>query len=114
MSKTEGEWAELVRGWRASRQSAREFARARGFSDAALRYWAGRLERRPAASRASLAETPMRVSKLARVVRPGELPPPQTAGAEVLVQIGKAAIAVRPGFDPALLRDVLRVLAEAG
>jgi len=113
MSKTEAEWTELVRGWRASRQSAREFARTRGITDSALRYWATRLERVGARSRAPVAAAPVPGSSLARVVRPGELPAALASDA-MLIHVGKGSVAVRPGFDPGLLRDVLRVLIEAG
>jgi hypothetical protein len=120
MTMTETEWTVVVRAWRASRQSAREFARTRVFTDSALRYWALRLERQGVPTKASVSAqprvgtaTPVGVSSLARVVRPGELPAGATDAA-LLVHVGKVSVAVRRGFDPVLLRDVLRALGEAG
>jgi hypothetical protein len=111
------DWAKLVREWRGSGDSAREFARAHGVTDTALRYWGGRLGRSTAASGARQVERSagqaLSLPALARVVRPGEPWPAKEDGA-IMVVVGNVAVAVRPGFDPALLREVVRTLAEAG
>ena len=120
MTLKRAEWERLVGQWRGSRQTARQFAAAHGVTDTALRYWANRLaaeedeQEMPgvrAAGRAS--RSPSSSPPLARVVRAGEAPPAQGAG-RVTVIIGKAAIAVEPGFDDAHLRAVVRALSEVG
>lgn len=118
MTMSQTEWAELVAKWRASRQSAREFAIAHGVADSALRYWAGRLtrERPKAAPRARSAARPAGSvppsPPLARVVRPGEAPP--AGRARLTVVVGKATVVVEPGFDASHLREVVRALSEVG
>lgn len=120
MTLSESEWAELVAEWRASGQTAREFAAAHGVADSALRYWSGRLGsgKRPggtARPRAGGARpgAPSSSSSFARVVRPGEAPPAKAEGRITLV-VGRVSIVVEPGFDGAHLREVVRALSEAG
>ena len=120
MTLKRADWAKLVAEWRGSHQSARQFAAARGVTDTALRYWAGRLadesdERgAPAGRTARRAERSASVSPpLARVIRPGEAPPAE-GGGRIMVVVGQASIVVEPGFDGAHLRDVVRALSEAG
>lgn len=121
MTLSEGDWAELVEEWRASRQTARAFAAAHGVTDSALRYWAGRLTREKQPK--STAPTRPRgrppvatmAPPLARVVRPGETPPPPpNADGRITIVVGKVSIVVECGFDGAHLREVVRVLSEAG
>lgn len=120
MTLKRGEWAKLVAEWRGSQQSARQFAAARGVTDTALRYWAGRLaerddERGAPAGRPvrHVTRSPSVSPPLARVVRPGETPTPES-GARVVVVVGKASIVVESGFDGAHLRDVVHALSEGG
>ncbi len=120
MTLRRDEWEKLVGQWRASRQSARQFAAAHGVTDTALRYWANRLvdeederEVPTAQARGRAARAASTSPPLARVVRPGEAPPAQDAG-RVVVMIGKASIVVEPGFDGAHLRAVVRALREVG
>jgi hypothetical protein len=95
-------WSERVRAWRASGQTAPEFAQGRGFEASTLRYWASRLGRDGAAA----AESPPRRVRLLRVT-----PAPSRAATEpVVVSVGAARIEVRAGFDRALLREVVDAL----
>ena len=116
---SETEWAELVAEWRASGQTAREFAAAHGVADSALRYWSGRLgpekrRMRPSRPRAGArAPGATAAPSFARVIRPGEAPPAKTEGRITLV-VGKVSIVVEPGFDGAQLREVVRALSEVG
>ena len=112
----EARWGELVRGWRASGQTARAFAMSRGVSDSSLRWWEKQLAKRssveaPPSSGAHLAKPATRSPSLARVVRPGEAVMDKDAGIELVV--GEIVIAVRRGFDRTLLREVVQALAEA-
>jgi hypothetical protein len=125
MAMTRAEWEELVEEWRVSGQSARQFAKAHGIVDTALRYWANRLgdddphgrdggaKARGAARPRKLGSTaPAVTPTLAQVVRPGEMP--TEAPGRVTLTVGKATIAVEPGFDEPHLRAVVRALSEVG
>lgn len=110
------EWERLVAKWRASGQTARQFAESHGVKDSALRYWGARLADEARQAEMAVGRRAPRASStpaLARVVRVGE-PPPETATGRVLIVIGKAFIVVEPGFDGGHLRDVVRALGEAG
>lgn len=120
MTLSEGDWAELVEEWRASRQTARAFAAGHGVTDSALRYWAGRLARgkqpKSTAPTRPVGRPPAATATappLARVVRPGEALPPNADG-RITVVVGEVSIVVERGFDGAHLREVVRVLSEGG
>jgi len=105
MTATEAKWAERVRRWRASGKTAPEFARGQGFESSTLRYWASRLKQLPQ----SLSKPVPRVRML-RVRRM-----PRRADVEsMVVAVGAARVEVRPGFDGALLREVVEALAIEG
>jgi transposase-like protein len=124
MAMTRAEWEELVEEWRVSGQSARQFAKAHGIADTALRYWANRLgddeqpgreggaKRRGAARPRRLTSAGPAAPTLAQVVRPGETPT-ETHG-RVTLTVGKAKIVVEAGFDEGHLRAVVRALNEVG
>lgn len=108
---TEHAWRQMVVEWRNGTQSARAFALARGVAETAFRYWVRKMggrrgQVRPAPVVSEKAEP--RAPALARVVRPV----PQAKPARVMVMVGRAMIAVEPGFDAAHLRDVVRALGE--
>jgi len=88
-------WAKRVSAWRSSGQTADAFASGRGFAGGTLRWWASRLARRPPA--------------LVRVVAAPSLSAPS-----VELEVGGICVRVRPGFDGALLGQVLDVLAARG
>lgn len=114
----EARWGEHVRAWRASGQTARAFAISRGISDSSLRWWEKQLAKRSAAnapppsSVARPSKPTTRSPSLARVVRPGEAVADDDDAGIALV-VGEITIAVRRGFDRALLREVVQALAEA-
>lgn len=113
---SQAEWAELVEEWRASGQSAREFARSHAVADSALRYWSARLDREKpprSTTRSRPAGRPARETTaptLARVVRAADAPAAQAG--RVAVVVGEAMVVVERGFDGAHLRDVVRALSE--
>ena len=88
-------WAQRVAEWRASGQTAHEFASGRGFAGSTLRWWSSRLGR----------QTPGFV----RVVAASDAP--RGAGS-IELEVGKVRVHVRAGFDRALLAEVLEVLRE--
>jgi hypothetical protein len=98
MRATASDWAERVRAWRDSGQSALEFARGKGFSDKSLRWWAGEFARRSVRGPAVT---------MARVVQRRD-----DEALAVTIAVGSVTIAVRRGFDPELLRAVIDALAR--
>ena len=94
-------WRARVRAWEASDLSVAEFARRHGLSASALRYWTSR-RKRPVAP------------QFLRLVPKAPTAPPAAATPPLVLEVGAARVLVAPGFDPALLRDVVRTLAEAG
>lgn len=105
MTETETKWSERVREWKASGKPAKEYAEGREFKASTLVYWASCLRRGTgAASRPKKREPHVR---MVRVV-PGSARPDET----IVVAVGAARVAVRAGFDHALLRQVIRALGD--
>lgn len=90
-------WTERVVAWRASGETVAEFAAGKGFAASTLKCWAGRLRRKDR-------------RKFVPVVR---RPRAVLAPTELLIEIGGARVRVAPGFDAALLADVVRALGGA-
>jgi hypothetical protein len=97
---TESLWAERVRAWRASGEPVAKFVQGRGDSASALRAWAQRL---------GPAEPSPR---FLRVV-PSKPAPVAGGSSELVLEVGAVRVRIAPGFDPALLADVLRALGGA-
>ncbi len=94
---TRGEWAERVRRWRASGLTARQFSRREGLNPRTLSWWASILR-----DEAPKLATFVDVTALVAL-------PPRTAALEVVVRDG-VTVRVGPGFDAALLREVVAAL----
>jgi hypothetical protein len=105
MTATESKWAERVREWKAGKRTAQEFAEGQGFKASTLTYWASRLRQSTVPS-AAPAKRPRRV----RMVQVTRAP---RGDDTVVVVVGAARVVVRPGFDGALLREVVRALGGA-
>lgn len=86
-------WAKRVAAWRASGQTATEFASRGGFHGRTLRWWAWRLRDRG--------------SGFVRVVR-GVGPPARESAIEL--EVSGVRVLVRAGFDRGALGDVLAVV----
>ncbi|HEU4322807.1 MAG TPA: hypothetical protein VFS21_06620 [Roseiflexaceae bacterium] len=97
---TESLWAERVRAWRASGEPVAHFVRGRGDSASALRSWAQRLGPTEPSPR------------FVRVV-PSKPGPAAGGSSELVLEVGAVRVRIAPGFDPALLADVLRALGGA-
>jgi hypothetical protein len=95
---TKEKWTERVRAWRASGQDASAFAAGKEFEASTLRWWASRLGRE---------ERP----RIVAVVRRARSP--VTPG-DIVVEVGGARVRVTPGFDGALLAEVVRALSLGG
>lgn len=94
------EWAERVRGWREAGVSAEGYARGKGYSGSALRMWGGRLSAR------SETTNPRIVALLPRPSTPA-------ASGEVILEVGTVRLRVGPGFNHALLTEVIAVVGAA-
>jgi hypothetical protein len=105
MTENETKWSERVREWRASGQKAKAFAEGREFKASTLVYWASCLRQ----GRIGDARPRKRQSRvrMARVV-----PKSRRPDDAIVVTVGAARVTVRPGFDGALLRQVVRALGE--
>jgi hypothetical protein len=102
-------WARRVTEWKASGLSSPAFCEGKPFSAGGLRHMAHRLGHGRRQDRPSV-----RVARVVRVPEPSSLHGERSsAGAapELVLDIGAARIAVRPGFDRATLAAVLEVLA---
>ena len=107
------EWASRVQQWRQSGQTARDFARARGFNHNTLTHWAWRL----GAGKRLPARSPARKQSPAREGRPGK----QAAFIEIMSQTiadgrfelelaGGRVLRIPPRFDAESLVQLVRVL----
>jgi hypothetical protein len=116
MTRTEAKWAERVREWRASGETAERFAEGRQFEASTLRYWASRLKlsaQSPVETAPPAPPAPKPTLAMARVVRPRRKSRPAAraaASAELAISVGTARITVGRGFDAELLREVITAL----
>lgn len=94
----EATWAKRVAGWRASGQTAAEFAAGRGYAGSTLRWWASRLGRERRAF--------VRV-----VAKPADAP---SGDGALEVEVGGVRVHVRAGFDRVALVALLEVLRAGG
>jgi transposase len=106
-------WARRVSEWRASGKSSAEFCEGQEFSAGGLRHWAHRLEKIRAAkenAKTSPATSSVRVLRVVRRKARSEASAPRTDG-KVVIELGRARVAVEAGFDRETLRAVVEVLA---
>jgi transposase len=103
MTETETKWSERVRDWRASGESAEQYADGRGYKGSTLRFWASNLRRVACAEKAAASPKPS--VRMVRVV-----PRSASSDASVEVIVGAARVVVHRGFDGGLLRQVIAAL----
>src|SRR5579864_2401207 len=105
MTETETKWSERVREWKASGKTAKQFVEGRDFKASTLVYWASCLRRGsgPSARREG-GEPRVRMARAVAV--------PRRADDGIVIAIGAARVAVRAGFDRALLRQVIEALGD--
>ena len=89
-------WSARVRAWRASGETANQFADGKGFAGSSLRFWATRLKSAPAPAMPRIVQLVTRRTE---------------AGAELLVEVGAARVRVQRGFDRELLVEVVGALS---
>src|SRR5512143_2175937 len=95
-------WAKRVAQWKSSGLTSRVYCKGKPFTAGGLRYWACRLRGEGQPGRA-----PVRVARVVRVSQLRSASPDQPVASGVMpalvVELGAARIAVRPGFDRATL-----------
>jgi hypothetical protein len=107
MTETETKWSERVQEWKASGKTATQFVEGRDFKASTLVYWASCLRRGAGASaRRERRKPSVRMARVTAV-------PPRPDDA-IVIAVGTARVAVRTGFDHALLRQVVKALGEEG
>jgi hypothetical protein len=105
MTETEAKWSERVREWKASGRTAKEYAAGREFKASTLVYWASCL-------RTGTGGAPRAQKREPRVRMVRVVPTRVRVDDTIVVAIGPARVAVRAGFDSALLRQVVRALGD--
>jgi hypothetical protein len=105
MTETETKWSERVREWKSSGRTAKEFAEGRDFKASTLVYWASCL-------RTGIGGAPRGKKREARVRMMRVVPSAVRTDDSIVVAIGGARVAVRAGFDPSLLRQVVQALGD--
>lgn len=105
MTKTERqkEWENRIAQYRASGQSAKEWCAANNVKPERLWYWLRRYKtKQDTPSMKPTQWLPVEVSKQT----------PMDQSNPLLIRVGEASIEVKPGFDPALLSEIVRVLVK--
>ena len=102
MARTElrKEWEARVVDFRASGQSASAWCAAHNLKPHQLYYWLKKLEPSKAAATPPSKWVPVEVSEETYA----------TTRNSLYIRIGQATVEVKPGFDPALLSDVVQTL----
>jgi len=114
MESTRERWAGLVRRWRRSGQTGREFAQSAGVNAGTLAHWAWRLGRAAPSSgasggrqRAGRARPGRRAARFVELIVDGH----EERGFVLELADGRR-LRIPAGFDAAALERVLTVLAE--
>lgn len=95
-------WEERIAAYRSSGQGVKEWCAVSGIKPERMWYWLRQTK--------SQGPGEQSTAWLQAVVSFGEVTGEQTG---LLVRVGKAGVEVRPGFDPDLLRAVVRALSAA-
>jgi hypothetical protein len=106
MTDTEAKWTERVSEWKASGRTAKEFAEGRDFKASTLVYWASCL-------RTGVGGAPRAKKREPRIRMVRVVPAATRSEDAITIAVGTARVAVRAGFDPILLRQVVVALGAA-
>lgn len=110
MTKTDEKWLERIRLWKASGQTAEEFAVGQPFKASTLKWRAAEVRRAAeGGERYGKGHAVKGSIRLARVVSRARATVP-TQGGGVVVEMSGARISLSRGFDAELLIDVVRAL----
>ena len=105
MTKTQlqKEWEDRIAAYQASGLSVREWCAAHGVKPNRLWYWLRR-NKNQAASPVKTSKTPQWLPVEVSEQMPGN------QNNAVLIRIGQASVEVNPGFDPAMLSEIIHIL----
>lgn len=106
MRQTKSAWRRLVASWRASGQTAEEFAAVHGVAAATLRWWTSRLKREEPAAAAPLV-------RMAQVIRS---PAPVAGRGAVIVDVldVRARVTIEAGVEREMVDIVFGALGVGG
>jgi hypothetical protein len=104
MTTTDEKWLERIRQWKDSGKTAEEFAAGQPYKASTLKWRAAELRRAEGGGRLSEGQAPLGAIRMARVVQ---------RGAELVVEVSGARIALSRGFDAVLLTEVVRALGAS-
>ena len=111
MTKTDAKWLERVRQWKASGQTAEEFAVGQPFKASTLKWRAAELRRAAeGGGRYGKGQAVGGSVRLARVVPVPRARDSASASGGVVVEVSGARISLSRGFDAELLAEVVRAL----
>lgn len=120
--RTRAKWAERIRAWRESGQSAEEFTVGKDYGASGLRWAASQMLAKE--ETAMTASAPASRRQRVESGGPGAVRAPrfmplrvrgvEPVGAEMIIEVSGARIRVTRGVDVALLGDVVRVLHGVG
>jgi len=115
MEATRARWAGLVRRWRRSGQTAREFAASAAVNAGTLAYWAWRLKRETAGAGRSKVQRRTRSSRAAvQDASFAELIVDSQEDARFLLELGDGRrLRIPAAFDADALKRLLAALREA-
>ncbi len=97
-------WVKRVAAWRASGQTAAEFAKEHDFASGTLRWWSSQIGPTPAKP----ARPAVRIARVVRAAGAGKAAAP--SGAAVVVEVEGVRVVVGAGFDHGTLASVVDVL----
>ncbi len=107
MTTTDEKWIERIRQWKESGKTAEEFAAGQPYKASTLKWRAAGLRRSAeGGGRPGEGQGPSGAIRMARVV-------PRVRGAELVVEVAGARIALSRGFDAALLAEAVRALGAS-
>ncbi len=112
MTATEQKWAERVASWRESGLTSEKFCEGREFSANGLRHWAYKLGQTKRRRR----KPKLRIARVVRATAPAKAieSTPLPVDSSIVLELGAARIVVRPGFNCAMLTELIDVLAARG
>lgn len=105
-------WAERIADWKASGLTSVAYCEGKPFTAGGLRHWAYLLRQVTPRKPVALAE--VRIAKVVPRTAPAGEAMPSRSHEALVVEVGGARIAVRPGFDRATLAAVVEVLSSRG
>lgn len=99
-------WQELIKDYRASQLSAKDWCQQNQVKISTLRYWVTKLNKENQPTSVNTEWLPVKV--------PGSdfKDFTEETSCRIQVNIGRASIKVSPGFDPQVFEAVVRILSE--